>query len=171
MPLPFTLKRILNQKNSYRNSNISPCKNILKKNPLKQNQNPSRYHNSITNLKFQHKPKYHLSKISLIKIDLLPRGQNPLSYYILYNESKHNNFALVGKANKCTGTESSIKNWIALVFIYFFNVKEREPSLVNSLRVWLWWQETSDALQNSLEEDSWVVEIGLMKTIIRCLQL
>jgi hypothetical protein len=28
-----------------------------------RNQNPSRYHNSITNLKFQHKPKYHLSKI------------------------------------------------------------------------------------------------------------
>jgi hypothetical protein len=35
----------------------------LQKNPLKENQNPSRYHNSITNLKFQHKPKYHLSKI------------------------------------------------------------------------------------------------------------
>ncbi len=29
----------------------------------KRNQNPSRYYNSITNLKFQHKPKYHLSKI------------------------------------------------------------------------------------------------------------
>ncbi len=29
----------------------------------KTNQNPSRYYNSITNLKFQHKPKYHLSKI------------------------------------------------------------------------------------------------------------
>jgi hypothetical protein len=37
-----------------------------------------------------------------MKIDLLllPRGQNPLSYYILYNESKHNILALVGKANK-----------------------------------------------------------------------
>jgi hypothetical protein len=33
------------------------------KNPSKRNQNPSRYHNSITNLKFQHKPKYHISKI------------------------------------------------------------------------------------------------------------
>jgi hypothetical protein len=34
-----------------------------------------------------------------IKLDLLlPRGQNPLS--ILYNESKHNILALVGKANK-----------------------------------------------------------------------
>ncbi len=29
----------------------------------KRNQNPLRYHNSITNLMFQHKPKYHLSKI------------------------------------------------------------------------------------------------------------
>jgi hypothetical protein len=29
-------------------------------------------------------------------------GQNPLSYYTLYNESKHNNILafLVGKANK-----------------------------------------------------------------------
>jgi hypothetical protein len=44
---------------------ISPCKNIIFKikNPLKKNQNPSKYYNSITNLKFQHKPKYHLSKI------------------------------------------------------------------------------------------------------------
>jgi len=34
----------------------------------KKNQNPSRYYNSIiTNLKFQHKPKYHLSKILISK--------------------------------------------------------------------------------------------------------
>jgi hypothetical protein len=33
----------------------------LQKNPL--NQNSSRYYNSITNLKFQHKPNSHLSKI------------------------------------------------------------------------------------------------------------
>jgi hypothetical protein len=32
-----------------------------------RNQNPSRYHNSISNLKFQHKPKYHLSKILVSK--------------------------------------------------------------------------------------------------------
>jgi hypothetical protein len=38
---------------------------------------------SITNLKFQHKTKYHLSKNPHIKIGLLPRGQNPLSYYTL----------------------------------------------------------------------------------------
>jgi hypothetical protein len=47
------------------------------KNPLKQNQNPSRYYNSITNLKFQHKPKYIIFQNPLIKIDPLPpRGQN-----------------------------------------------------------------------------------------------
>jgi hypothetical protein len=36
----------------------------LPKKSSKRNQNPSSYHNSITNLKFQHKPKYHLSKSS-----------------------------------------------------------------------------------------------------------
>jgi hypothetical protein len=35
----------------------------LQKIPLRKNKNPSRYYNSITNLKFQHKPKHHLSKI------------------------------------------------------------------------------------------------------------
>jgi hypothetical protein len=85
------------------NSNISSCKNLIFKKPSKKDQNPSRYYNSITNLKFQHKPKYHLSKIPPIKIDLFPRGQNPLSYYILYNESKHNILALVGEANKNRG--------------------------------------------------------------------
>jgi hypothetical protein len=57
--LPLTLKSILIQKKNYGNSNISPCKNII----LKKNQNPSRHYNSETNFKFQHKPKYHLSKI------------------------------------------------------------------------------------------------------------
>jgi hypothetical protein len=55
----------------------------LSKKSSKRNQNPSRYYNSIINLKFQHKPKYHLSKILILIIDLLPRGQNPLSYYTL----------------------------------------------------------------------------------------
>ncbi len=51
-----------------------------------QNQNPSRYYNSIkTNLKFQHKPKYHPSSLKLL-------------YSIM--KSKHNILALVGKANK-----------------------------------------------------------------------
>jgi hypothetical protein len=66
--LPITLKSILRQKKNYENSNISPCKNIIfKKNSPKETKNPSRYHNPTTNLKFQHKPKYHLSKILISK--------------------------------------------------------------------------------------------------------
>jgi hypothetical protein len=62
--LPFTLlTSILREKKKYGNSNISRCKNIIFKKSSKRNQNPSRYYNTITNLKFQHKPKYHLSKI------------------------------------------------------------------------------------------------------------
>jgi hypothetical protein len=57
---------------------------LIFKKSSNRNQNPSKiYHNSVTNLKFQHKPKYHLSKNPHIKIDLLPKGQNPLSYYTL----------------------------------------------------------------------------------------
>jgi hypothetical protein len=55
----YILKRSSGKRKNYGNSNISPCKNII----FKRNQYPSRYYNSITNLKFQHKPKYHLSKI------------------------------------------------------------------------------------------------------------
>jgi hypothetical protein len=47
----------------FENSNISPCKNIIFKKSYERNQNPSKYYNSVTNLKFQHKPKYHFSKI------------------------------------------------------------------------------------------------------------
>jgi hypothetical protein len=67
--LPFTLKSILRQKKNYENSNISSCKNIIfqKEKPPKRNQNPSRYYNSITNLKFPHNPKCHLSNILIKK--------------------------------------------------------------------------------------------------------
>jgi len=65
--LPFTLKSILRQKKkNYGKTQIfHHAKNILIfKKSSKTNQNPSRYYNSITtNLKFQHKPKHHLSKI------------------------------------------------------------------------------------------------------------
>jgi hypothetical protein len=64
--LPFKLKKHLRAKEDFKeNSNISPCKNMTFKKSSKRNQNPSTYYyNSIvTNLKFQHKPKYHLSKI------------------------------------------------------------------------------------------------------------
>jgi hypothetical protein len=96
------------QKKNYENSNISPCKNIIfkkKKNPLKSNQNPSRYYNSIiTNLNFQHKPKNIIifQKSSYKKIDiLLPRSPKSLklTIYSIMN-LKHNILALVGKAKK-----------------------------------------------------------------------
>jgi hypothetical protein len=62
--LPFTLEEhILRPKKSFKKSNVSPCKNIIFKKSSKRNQNPSRYYNSLTDLKFQHKPKYHLSKM------------------------------------------------------------------------------------------------------------
>jgi hypothetical protein len=57
------LKHILRQKKNYKNSNISPCKTTILKKPSERNQNSSRYYDSVTNLKFQHKPKYRLSKI------------------------------------------------------------------------------------------------------------
>jgi hypothetical protein len=60
--LAIYIKKVSRQKKNYGNSNISPCKNIIFKKPSKRNQNPSRYYNSVTSLKFQHKPKYHISK-------------------------------------------------------------------------------------------------------------
>jgi hypothetical protein len=63
--LPFTLKSIVRQKKNDGNSNASPCKNMIFKKSSKRNQNSSRYYNSTTDLKFQHKPKYHVSKILL----------------------------------------------------------------------------------------------------------
>ncbi len=86
--LPFTLESILMQKKNYENSNISPCKNIIfKKKSSKRNQDPSRYHNSTTNLKCQPKPKISSFKNPGIKIDLLPKGQSPLllSYILIMN--------------------------------------------------------------------------------------
>jgi hypothetical protein len=45
MALPFTLKRILRQKKNYGNSKIfHHAKIYSSKNPLKKNQNPSRYY-------------------------------------------------------------------------------------------------------------------------------
>jgi hypothetical protein len=40
---------------------------IFKKKSSKRIQNPSRYHNSITNFKFQHKPKYIIFQKSSYK--------------------------------------------------------------------------------------------------------
>jgi hypothetical protein len=58
MALPYTLKSIIRQKKNYGNSNISSCpkkkkkkKKSSKKKLSKRNQNPSKYYNSVTNLK------------------------------------------------------------------------------------------------------------------------
>jgi hypothetical protein len=63
--LPFTtFKSILRLKEElWKFKYFTMQKYDLQKNPLKETQNPSRYHNSNTNLKFQHKPKCHLSKL------------------------------------------------------------------------------------------------------------
>jgi len=59
----------------------------LQKKSSKGNQNPSRHYESITTLKFQHKPKYVVFQKSL-KLLYSIRTLNTIS------------FALVGKANK-----------------------------------------------------------------------
>ncbi len=75
------------------------AKNISFKTSSKRNQNPSSYYNSITNLRFQHKPKYHLPKIFIEKQTYQIEAKIRQAA-ILYNESKHNILALVGKSNK-----------------------------------------------------------------------
>ncbi len=59
-----------------------------------------RCYNSRPNLKFQStQAKISSFKNSHIKIvDLLPKDQNHLSYYTLYNESEHNILAFAGLA-------------------------------------------------------------------------
>jgi hypothetical protein len=60
--IPFTLKSISRQKKNYGNSKyFTMQKYNLPKTPLKILQDI--IITLITNLKFQHKPKYHLSKI------------------------------------------------------------------------------------------------------------
>ncbi len=58
----LAIYNIIRKKKIYQNSNNPPCKNIICKKSSNRNQNPSRYNNYIINLKFQHKPKYRLSK-------------------------------------------------------------------------------------------------------------
>jgi hypothetical protein len=80
---------MLRQKEIHGNSNISPCKNIIFKKSYKTNQNPSRYYNFITNLKFTTQAKRSSFKNPHIKIDLLPRAKISKAN-ILYIEPKHN---------------------------------------------------------------------------------
>jgi hypothetical protein len=83
----FTWKSILRQKENDENSSISPCnKHDLQKKSSKRNQNPPTYHNST--IKSQVSPQAKISssfRNPHIKLDLLllPRGQNPLSYYTI----------------------------------------------------------------------------------------
>jgi hypothetical protein len=80
MTLPITLENVLRQKKNDKNSNISPCKNTPNfQKPSNRNLIPSRYYNSITNLKFPTQSKISSFKNPHIKIDLVPRGENPLS--------------------------------------------------------------------------------------------
>jgi hypothetical protein len=71
--LPFTLKMYLNGKEElWKLKYFTMQKFDLQKKSSERNQNPSSYYKSITNLKFQHKPKYYyLSRILILKIDLL----------------------------------------------------------------------------------------------------
>jgi hypothetical protein len=80
--LAIYIKEYVNAKEELWKLKYFTCKNInLQKNPLKETKTLQDIINNsiITNLKFQHKPKYHhLSKNPHIKIDLLllTRGQN-----------------------------------------------------------------------------------------------
>jgi hypothetical protein len=70
--LPIYIKKYFKAKEElWKNSNILACKNIIFKKSSTTNQNPSRYYNSITNVKFEHKPKYHLSQKFLYKNRLI----------------------------------------------------------------------------------------------------
>jgi hypothetical protein len=60
--LPFTLKYLKAKEELWKLKYFIMQKYNFQKSP-ERNQNPTRYYKSINNLKFQHKPKYHLSKI------------------------------------------------------------------------------------------------------------
>jgi hypothetical protein len=84
--LPITFKSTLRKKKElWKLKYFAMQKYNLQKNPLKENQNPSRYYNFVTSCKFQKQAKIPSFQNPHIKIDLilLPRGQNPLSYYTL----------------------------------------------------------------------------------------
>jgi hypothetical protein len=55
--LPFTVESVLKEKEELWKLKYFTMQKS------KRYQNPSRYYNSITNLKFRHKPKHHVSKI------------------------------------------------------------------------------------------------------------
>jgi hypothetical protein len=77
--LAIYIKKYLKAKEEF----ISPCKIIMFKKSSKRNQNPSRYYNYIAKSQVSRQAKISSFKNPHIKIDPLPRGQNPLSYYTL----------------------------------------------------------------------------------------
>jgi hypothetical protein len=66
--LAIYIKKYLNAKEElWKLQYFTMQKIIIFRKSSKRNQNPSKYYNSITNLKFQHKPEYRLSKILISK--------------------------------------------------------------------------------------------------------
>jgi hypothetical protein len=63
--LPFYIKKYLMAKEELWKLKCFTMQkyNLQKKQSSKRNQNPSRDYNSLINFKFQHKPKYDLSKV------------------------------------------------------------------------------------------------------------
>jgi hypothetical protein len=62
--LAIYIKKYLKAKEELWKLEYFNMQNIIFQKSSKRNRNPSRYYNnSVTNLKFQHKPKYHLSNI------------------------------------------------------------------------------------------------------------
>ncbi len=86
-PCHLHLKSLFRQKKNYGNSKYFTMQKYKSpKKSSKRNQNPSRYYNYITNLKFQHKPKYIIFQKSSYKTRPIYYyyylgAKNPLSYY------------------------------------------------------------------------------------------
>ncbi len=89
------------------------CKNLIfKKHPLIETQNPSRYYNSITNLKFQHKSKYHLSKNSSDK-NRPVINQGTKSLVLLYSTMNLNTISLAWQSRPINQQQLPI-SWLVL---------------------------------------------------------
>jgi len=101
--LAIYIKKYLNAKEErWKFKHFTMQKYNLFKKSSKRNQNPSRYHNSITNFQFQHKPKISSFKNPHIKIDLvLPRGQKSIK--LLYSIMNLNTISL-----PCSGLYSRL---------------------------------------------------------------
>ncbi len=85
--LPFNIEKYLKEKEElWKLKYFTMQKYNLQKNPLKETKILQEKKNSVTNLKVSTQAKIsyfknpHIKKIDLL---LLPRGQNPLSYYTL----------------------------------------------------------------------------------------